>query len=79
MDGDISRATSKFVTQRLLNMACEDKSVHARAGAAYGLRILLESDVLSGSLKTQAQQIREKVLTDVNYQVRRLISTQIGV
>ncbi|HRX00275.1 MAG TPA: hypothetical protein P5280_12340, partial [Cyclobacteriaceae bacterium] len=79
VDGDISKATSKFVTQRLLNMACEDKSVHARAGAAYGLRILLESDVLSGSLKTQAQQIREKVLTDVNYQVRRLISTQIGV
>jgi hypothetical protein len=73
-DGKISKRASEFVIRRLLAAAVEESNPHARAGVAYGLRILQESGCLDEPLKARVQQTRRRFLHDVNYQVIRLAS-----
>lgn len=73
-DKKVLKSASEFIIRRLLTAATEEVKVHARAGIAYGLRILEESGDLEKSLKDQVQQARGRLLNDVNYQVVRLAS-----
>ena len=71
-DRKISKSASKFIIRRLLTAATEELNAHARAGIAYGLRILQESDYLDKPLAKQVQQAIDRLVNDVNYRVRRL-------
>ena len=76
VEKQIPKNTSRFLIQRLLQAAKEETNVHARAGVAYGLRILLESDNLSKPLREQVQQARNRLSHDLNYQVRKMAAGQ---
>lgn len=73
-DKKVPEKASKFIIRRLLTAATEEVNAHARAGIAYGLRILEESGDLEKPLKDKVQQARDSLLNDVNYQVVRLAS-----
>ena len=72
VDGKVPKNASKFLIQRLQKAAVEEVDTHARAGVAYGLRILLQSNTLKEPLKNQVQQAMNELINDVNYRVRRL-------
>jgi HEAT repeat protein len=75
-DGKIPKKSSDFIIQPLLKATEKELDPHARAGVAYGLRILLESNRLNESLQDQAQEAMGKLVSDVNFQVRRLATGQ---
>ena len=71
-DGVFSKKMSNFIIQRLLDSAHTELNPNARAGIAYGLRTLIENDNLGNSFRDHIQHELTILMTDVNYQVRRL-------
>lgn len=71
-DGSLSKNASLFILERLIKAATDDKNAHARAGAAYGLKILATSDTVSDSVKKKIEEARQKTLQDVNFEVVRM-------
>ncbi|HRQ40955.1 MAG TPA: HEAT repeat domain-containing protein [Chloroflexota bacterium] len=68
-DGSISKNGFPFILERLIQVATTDRSAHARAGAAYGLKILARSDVVSPPMRKKIERARHVTLNDVNFEV----------
>lgn len=72
-DDSIQGSAVEFIVRRLIKQAEEDEDAHARAGAAYGLRILLlESNILPEDLMNAVKAAHANSKNDVNYNVRRM-------
>ena len=74
VEGNIPKGISNFITGRLLRSTEEEDNPKARAGVAYGLKTIRESDKfpLEEPIRTQVQGAMKKLENDVNYQVRRM-------
>lgn len=73
-DQKIPKSASEFIIRRLLAAATDETDARARAGVAYGLRILQKSENVHAPLQNEIQRAINRLQNDVNYQVTKLAS-----
>lgn len=76
--GNLKGFAQKYIIERLMAMAETEENARARAGIAYGLRLIAESKHLDAVSYQKVVGSVNQLKTDVNYRVRYLAGQKEG-